>query len=220
MDNSQQRRGIRITVAVVLCFVLVFAGLFAFRLHRANDSVSLDALKQDGVFVYEKPRIIPEFTLVDKQGGDFTLQQLQGGWSLLFFGFTFCPDVCPTTLVEMDLIKKALKGSSLENVGVVLVSVDPARDTPEQLSQYLDFFNPEFQGVTGEFTDLFRFATQLNAAFRKVPGGGDKYLVDHSANIVMINPRGHYQGFIKPPFDSEKVASQLLQVEKYYQQIQ
>ena len=88
---------------------------------------------------------------------------------------------------------------------VVMVSVDPARDTVEQLAQYVPFFNPTFIGVTGEFLDIHRFATALNTPFRKVAGSGDDYQVDHSANVVLINPKGDYHGFFKAPLDREKM---------------
>jgi protein SCO1/2 len=86
-----------------------------------------------------------------------------------------------------------------------MVSVDPARDTVQQLASYVPYFNPEFTGVTGEFLDVHRFATALNTPFRRVPGQGDSYQVDHSANVVLINPRGDYHGFFKAPLDMTKM---------------
>ena len=82
-----------------------------------------------------------------------------------------------------------------------MVSVDPARDTVEQLAAYVPYFNEDFTGVTGEFLDLHRFATALNTPFRKVAGAADEYGVDHSSNVVLINPRGDYHGFFKAPLD-------------------
>jgi protein SCO1/2 len=86
-----------------------------------------------------------------------------------------------------------------------MVTVDPARDTVEQLAGYVPYFNSEFTGVTGEFLDIHRFATGLNTPFRKVPGQGENYQVDHSANVVLINPRGDYHGFFKAPLDLAKM---------------
>ena len=98
-----------------------------------------------------------------------------------------------------------LAGTEAEDTQVVLVSVDPARDTVEQLAGYVPYFNPDFIGVTGEFLDIHRFATALNTPFRKVPGQDENYLVDHSANVVLINPRGDYHGFFKAPLDLAKM---------------
>ena len=115
----------------------------------------------------------------------------------MFFGFTFCPDVCPTTMLKMAETKKLLKDSPyLQDTQIIMVTADPARDTVEQLKGYVEHFDPEFIGVTGEFMPLYNFATKLNSAFTKVPGGGENYLVDHTANLILINDRGHYQGFI------------------------
>ena len=86
-----------------------------------------------------------------------------------------------------------------------MVSVDPARDTVEQLAAYVPYFNPGFIGVTGEFLDIHRFATALNTPFRKAAGQDENYLVDHSANVVLINPRGDYHGFFKAPLDLAKM---------------
>ena len=98
-----------------------------------------------------------------------------------------------------------LEGTEAEDTKVVMISVDPARDTVEQLARYVPYFNADFSGVTGEFLDLFRFASALNTPFRKVPGQGEDYQVDHSANVVLINPRGHYHGFFKAPLDLAKM---------------
>ena len=86
-----------------------------------------------------------------------------------------------------------------------MASVDPARDTPEKLFDYMQFFNPDFIGVTGEFLDLHRFATELNSPFSKVPGGGEDYQVQHGANIAIINPNGHYVGFFRSPLELSKM---------------
>ena len=123
----------------------------------------------------------------------------------LFFGFTYCPDVCPTTMAFLDNFVAGLDEDERLDTQVVMVSVDPARDTVEQLAQYVPFFNPTFIGVTGELLDIHRFATALNTPFRKVAGSGDDYQVDHSANVVLINPKGDYHGFFKAPLDREKM---------------
>ena len=98
-----------------------------------------------------------------------------------------------------------LEGTEAEDTQVVLVTVDPARDSVEQLAGYVPYFNADFIGVTGEFLDIHRFATALNTPFRKVPGQDENYLVDHSANVVLINPRGDYHGFFKAPLDLAKM---------------
>ncbi|MGI9294911.1 MAG: SCO family protein, partial [Pseudomonadales bacterium] len=122
-----------------------------------------------------------------------------------------------TTLATLRSFKQALAPELLQDTQVVFVSVDPARDTHTQLAQYVEYFDPDFIGVSGEFLELQRFTQQLNTAFNKVPGGGENYLVDHSANIVLINPRGDYQGFIKPPFDLVRLTHAYEQLRLNYQ---
>jgi protein SCO1/2 len=105
----------------------------------------------------------------------------------------------------LDGFIKELEGTEVADTQVVMVSVDPARDTVAQLERYVPYFNPEFIGVTGEFLAIHRFATALNTPFRKVPGQDENYQVDHSANVVLINPRGDYHAFFKAPLDLAKM---------------
>ena len=145
------------------------------------------------------------FSLIDHTGQRVTEADFKGDPTLVFFGFTYCPDICPTTMAFLDRFVAELEGTEVEDTQVVMVSVDPARDTVEQLAQYVPFFNEDFIGVTGEFLDIHRFATALNTPFRKVPGQDENYLVDHSANVILINPRGDYHGFFKAPLDQAKM---------------
>jgi protein SCO1/2 len=205
MSASSQRRGVRLTVMVVLAFILVVVGSFVYRINQPR-LLSRSELQLNGLILLETPRDIGDFALTSHRGEPFTPTSLQGHWSLVFFGFTHCPDICPTTMAFLDRFIAELNGTeAAKATQVIMVSVDPARDTVEQLAGYVPFFNPEFTGVTGEFLDLFRFATRLNAPFRKVPGQGEDYQVDHSANVVLINPRGHYHGFFRAPLDLAKM---------------
>lgn len=157
-------------------------------------------LLNNGAVEFSKPRIIAPFELIDQSGAPFTLQQLEGKWSLIFFGFTSCPDICPTTLATLSKWYNTLDSEIHENTQVVMISADPARDTPEQLQQYMAHFHDDFIGVTGELRDIRILADQLNVAFNRVSADED-YTVDHSGHIVLINPYGHYHGIFKPPFE-------------------
>ena len=203
--QPEQKRGIYITVAVVVILVSLFVGFFFFCLSKTK-ILSNSELKTNGTFLFDNPRSFKEFSLVDYNNQPFTPENLQGKWSLIFFGFTYCPDVCPTTLVLLNRFYQGqLEGDYAEDLQIVLVSVDPARDTPEKLYDYVRFFNQDFVGVTGEFLDLHRFATQLNIPFSKAPGGGENYTIEHSGNIAIINPKGHYMGFFRSPPDLSKL---------------
>ena len=198
-SNSQQKRGILYTVAFVVALMALFLGLF---LHKMLSPriLSDQELAANGAVAFAKPRVIQPFHLLDETGKPFTVEHLKGHWTLMFFGFASCPDICPTTLATLSRLTKTLEPDILANTQVVMVTVDPARDTPEVLEPYIHFFNEDFNALTGEFLEIKRLADNLNVAFNKVVQG-DSYSVDHSANIVLINPYGHYAGFLRPPFE-------------------
>ena len=196
-------RGIRNTLIGVLAFISLVLGL-TFARYTFKPGPSEEQLSEWGYYQFESPRVISDFKLVDEQEAPAGIEQLKGQWSLLFFGFTFCPDICPTTLSVMN---KAV--SELEiKPQVVLVSVDPERDDPKTMARYVRAFNPEFRGFTGEFDEIVNLATQVNVAFGKVPGNEPgTYLVDHSASIVVVDPEGRYAGFIKAPHSAGNLRS-------------
>lgn len=208
--DAQQRRNILRTIWILLAFIAVVIGLF---LHKflSPRVLSPQELALNGAVVFDKPRIIPPFELVDQKGAPFTLERLQGKWSLVFFGFTTCPDICPTTLATLSQWYKTLDKDIQAETQVIMVTVDPARDTPEKLSTYMQHFDKDFIGVTGEFLAIKTLTDQLNVAFNKVTLETD-YTVDHSAHLVLLNPYGHYHGIFKPPF-------QLGQLKTTYQSI-
>ncbi len=203
-SKKRQSRGIKITVIALAVFITVIVAGFVHRVSLPRVLTSTE-MQINGLYVLETPRNFGEVNLVDHHGEAFTNERLKGKWTLIFFGFTYCPDVCPTTMSFLNELMGQLEGTEVEDTEVVMVSVDPARDTVEQLAGYVPYFNPRFTGVTGDFLDIHRFATALNTPFRKVAGQGEDYQVDHSANVVLINPRGDYHGFFKAPLDMAKM---------------
>ena len=156
-------------------------------------------------FIWPPPPPLESFTLTDTDGRTFDQTRFSDRWTLVFFGYTHCPDICPTTMAELAELKSQLAGTEASDARVVMVSVDPARDTPDRLAQYVPYFHPDFIGVTGEFADILSVAQRLNAPFRKVsePDGG--YQMEHSANVMLMNPRGDYHGFFRAPLDIPKM---------------
>jgi len=155
-------------------------------------------------------KALPTFSLQDDQGQPFGPASLKGKWSLLFFGYTHCPDVCPTTLGTLknawDLLGKSAAG--VEDIAVVFVSVDPERDSIEHLKEYVDYFEPAFTGVTGKEDQLITFSRALGAIYMKSKGDGDnEYLVDHTAAIFVIDPQGRYSALLSAPHDASKIAA-------------
>jgi protein SCO1/2 len=196
---NSTRRKIYLTAAGLVAFSLLSVGMFVSKLTSPR-LMSQQDLQLNGAYMFDKPRIIKPFDLVDDAGEPFTLEGLQDKWSLLFFGYTYCPDICPTTMADLKKFKGMLADTPwAADTQIILVSVDPARDTPAQLAEYVHYFDPQFRGVTGEFMALQKFASNLNAAFAKtLSKDGESYLVDHTPNIALVNPYGHYHGFFKP----------------------
>ncbi len=168
-----------------------------------------------------EPRPIGAVSLVDQDGRPFDTAAFRGHWSLLFFGYTHCPDVCPTTLADLANTQKRL--AALPHRGgqprVVFVSVDPERDRGEPLGRFVRYFDKDFIGVTGTPEALAEFTRRLGVVYRKVPGpgDGDGYLVDHSAAVLLIDPRARLHAVMTPPHDPEAMAGDLAQILSYYE---
>lgn len=146
---------------------------------------------------------------MDQEGQPFTPANLQGHWTLLFAGFTHCPDVCPTTLGLMKALGQRLQPAP----AMVFLSVDPERDTPERLRQYVAYFGPDIEGVTGPHEQLERLAASLGIAYVKAPGArGEDYTVDHSAALVLLDPQGRVAGYFTPPHKADTLAADLARV--------
>ena len=183
-------------------------GLFVNRIFQPR-VLSTKELVNNGAIMFSVPREISAFELIDQNQQPFTNAQLLGKWTLVFFGFTQCPDICPATLAVFNALSKQLSdGEFIDDTQFLFVSLDPARDTPDKIKPYLNYFNQDFIGVTGEFLTIHRFSKELNVAFQKVVTDAESgdYTIDHGGNIALLNPAGHYFGFFKPPIELDKLA--------------
>jgi protein SCO1/2 len=177
----------------------------------------LPASRQPGMAVLTllpEPRVIDDFQLLDHNGRPFTLQHLRGQWSLLFFGFTNCPDVCPSALYDLNLVSAQLAprhANAAPLHRVVFISVDPERDTPEVLSRYVAHFNPEFTGVSGAQEQLAALSAQLGIAYQvEAHGpGAERYGVVHSSSVILTDPGGRLRGVFTAPLDPAAMAREL-----------
>lgn len=194
----QQKNRIRMTIAILIALILLVVYGFSWRMNQPV-IMSKEQLQINGAIVLDKPRIFSDFELVDHRGEVFNLDRMKGIWTIVFFGFTHCPDICPTTLAMLNETYSKLKPSEKELLQVVMISLDPERDTVEKLAEYVPYFNPEFTGVTGNKHLIRRLTAELNVAYNQVPLSGDDYTVDHSTQLILVNPMGHYHGFFKAP---------------------
>ena len=172
------------TVIAALVAGLVFGGMI-----RDDGAGRVDSGSGSGLERYE---FGGEFELVDQSGDRMRLSDLAGNAVMMFFGYTFCPDVCPATLARMREVKTALSEEDAARFTGVFISVDPARDTPKRLGRYVEFFDPAFLGLTGSEDELEDVARRYGAQFM-IPEGqpADGYLVNHSSIGYLIDPTGH-----------------------------
>lgn len=176
-------------------------------------------LKNLSAVMMPKPIPVQPFELTDFNGKRFDAGRLKGHWSFVFFGYTHCPDVCPTTLSELARVFNRLADDPAlqQNTEFVFVSVDPKRDTPEQLKTFVHYFNPGFLAATGDDEQLTRFAKQLFVVYqRDDANGGDDYDVAHSANISLIDPDGNFVAAFKGVHDPKRIAADFKQIVKYW----
>ncbi|MCV6604787.1 MAG: SCO family protein, partial [Porticoccaceae bacterium] len=163
-DTATKRRdNIRLTVIGVLLFALAGVGLFYNKISTPR-VLSEKELRNNGAIVFEKPRIFGDVALTDHNGEPFDNERLKGKWSILLFGFTFCPDICPTALAQLNKMVEPLSEEERADLQIVMVSVDPERDTEAVLKQYVPYFNESFTGVTGNPHFIRKLAAELNVA--------------------------------------------------------
>ena len=159
-------------------------------------------------FVYPEPKAISPFSLSTQDGRPFDLESLRGKWSFVYFGYTYCPDVCPTTLAELARARKLLEEAGADAATqYVFVSVDPQRDTPQRLAQYVAFFDRTFVGATGSDDALTGLTRQIGVAYA-FPGGkkGDRYAVDHSSIVALFDPDARLHAVFTPPQEAQGIA--------------
>jgi len=162
------------------------------------------------ILLPEDFKLVPEFTLLDKDGTSVDANFLKGQWSMLFFGFTHCPDVCPATLsTAANAIKKIqAHDESIPLPKVIFVSVDPKRDTPETLKNYVEYFNTDFNALTGTLNQMYELVTPLNVIVNYTVDEDDpeQYSVDHTASIMLIDPDLRLRAKFNAPHKATEIA--------------
>ncbi|QQZ42232.1 SCO family protein [Pseudomonas sp. SK3(2021)] len=198
------------TVFILVALVALVLGLTVNKVLTGKNQGDPTALIDAGIILLPQSRNLPDVKMTDQEGQPVLLNELKGKWSLLFFGYTFCPDICPTTLAQLRQIKSELPKEAVDNLQVVLVSVDPNRDTPQQLKQYLGYFDKDFKGLTAtSVADVQKLANAVSIPFIPADTSKPNYTVDHSGNLAVIGPDGTQRGFIRAPLNNQKLVAQL-----------
>ena len=183
----------KVIILIVFIIAALVTSLFLF--HLRNEQKPL--LSNDNVTLFNVARHLKDFDLQDGSGKPFTQRELRDHWTLLFFGFTHCNSVCPTTLDMLARAYKELK-PLYPNLQVVLVSVDPERDNMQSLAAYTKQYHDDFIGITGKQQALRKLQSQLGIYAEKETRADDKsYQVQHSSSILLLNPHGQWTGSIR-----------------------
>jgi protein SCO1/2 len=196
---------LRTLLVVAACLVAALAGALIARAWLAGREAPPVT---EAAAVYGAPRPLPAFELVAQDGSRFDRTRLAGHYTLVFFGFTNCPDLCPTTLAELARAAQLLEDlPAARRPAVVMVSVDPGRDTPAVLGRYVAHFDPRFLGVTGADAALATLAQALGAAYQKGVEVDGSYAVDHTAAVFLIDPEARLAAVFPAPHVARTIAS-------------
>ncbi|RZA19164.1 MAG: SCO family protein [Lysobacteraceae bacterium] len=201
----------RAVLLLVIAALAAGLGLWASQRHFAPPAVARPALAS--ITLLPTPRVLPGFSLQQSDGTPLTGDELKGHWTLVFLGFTHCPDVCPTTLAQLAGVQnqwQALPAATRPRV--LFVSADPERDSPELTGNYARGFHADTLAATAPIPQLETFTRSLSLVFMKSPGPSgraDDYSVDHSAGFVLLDPQARMAGVVQPPFDVRAIAADI-----------
>ena len=218
LKNMSTRIARHIVIVVVVLVTLGGTGWLVWRAGTPVLNVQLP-----GVRTYEPPVPMPKFTLRNIHGKPFTKDQLMDQWTYLFFGYTHCPDVCPTTLATLAQTMKILPAAAQQRLQVVFVTVDPDRDFPATVAQYISHFDPRFQGIAGHTQDqLNQLTGPLNISYEyedNVDETGQRiegYQVHHMASVMLIDPGGRLVADAAPPHSADSLAQLIIAARTTY----
>lgn len=195
----------RVAIAMI---IMVTLGFVAQRLSKSGPAQT----ELQGITVIDPPLALAPFSLTDDRGAPFDRERLRGRWTFLFFGYAHCADVCPTAMTVLKQLKP-LAGGADAGVQYVLVSVDPERDTPAKLGEYVRYFDPQFVGATGSHADLAKLTKPMGVHYARSGAGAD-YQVNHSSAIFLVDPQARLRGLLPQPHVPQLMAIAFAGVKK------
>lgn len=208
----QHQRGIysKSILYIILAAFAAGFGLWAAQ-NLFNKPHRESATTMQTVRMFPQIRAIPDFALQSADGKLINKATLSKHWTVVFLGFTHCPDICPTTLADLSKVQKIWETLPSETrPRVLFISVDPERDTPKAIAEYAAFFHKDTLTATAQELALTEFVQSLALVYAKMPLENGDYTMDHSATIVVLNPQGNEVGIIRPPFMPQKIAADLI----------
>jgi len=187
---------------IIMSFIVILTSTFFFAeyLSRQNTPKNIS-------------QIINNINLVDHTGSKFVAKTLENQPSLIFFGFTHCPEICPTTLSQLSEITERLK--SIMTTNIIFITVDPQRDTQEHLKDYMSNFNENVIGITGEIMDIKKIADNWGVFFERISSSKDDYTFNHTATVFMLDKKGDYKGTISWGESESSIIQKIVNLSKY-----
>lgn len=204
-------------ILMVVSTIIIGAWLVRFlTAHEPHDDIPPD-LKSA---LLSKPQPLVSFSLTDQHGRPFGLDRLKDKWTFMFFGYTRCPDICPTTMTVMNNIATILERDPRKiESQFVFVSMDPERDKPENLGSYVNYYRPGFIGITGTQTQLDVLGHQLGIEARRIKGDtSSNYLLSHTSSIMLIDPEARWHAIFSPPHERANIIERFYVSRYLYQQ--
>jgi len=205
---SVKKKGVTLTVVCLLAIVGLMSGLYVSS--QLNAKRSIDVTEFHGTYL-EKPRAVNQFSLTGTDQKPFDNQSLQGQWTMVFFGFTNCGYLCPTTMAEFGKMYRILEEKGVKNLPhMVMISIDPDRDTIEKLSHYVSAFHPNFYGARGDEELIKSMTREMGIAYAKVVSKEgtepQNYDIQHSGAVMLFNPQGELNAFFTTPHHADLLA--------------
>ncbi len=237
MSSTKPRKFMPFLIAGLCLFVGIGAGIVTSRpsangsadgsnnaalsAQQAAEAKQLEAMQEQLLSTLVFPsdyKQVPEFSLLNVNAEPIDQSLFSDRWSIVFFGFTHCPDVCPITLSVMQDVVTQLKGKDVPQPQTVFVTVDPNRDTPDVLKNYIGYFNEEFVGVTGELNGIHQLTRALGivAAYTAREDNPKEYDVDHTASMLLIDPQGRLRGKLTAPHTADTIVTDYITIMKTF----
>jgi protein SCO1/2 len=198
------------TLAFILGIIVIGAGIGVYTSGNRHTVQSPEMIEG---LLWPNPKQLAEFTIVDHRGEEFGLNNLQGKWTLLFFGYSYCPDVCPLTLTVLNQFYNDQQDGDIQ---VLFVTVDPERDTTARLAEYIGYFNKEFIGLGGTIEQIRSLATQIGIAYlHGVPADDGNYMVDHTSAIFLLDPKARLVSIISAPHNPAAIQTRFNNIKNF-----
>jgi len=204
------------TIALIVVAVVAIGAGWLFGQHQRSSALPPELSVGT---LFPEPRVIAPFTLTDQDGNAVNLDRLRDHWTFVYLGYTFCPDVCPVTLASLGQVDKRLADQKRQSpVQYLFVSVDPERDTPARLKEYVTYFGPDFLGATGDPQSLEQFASSIGQVF-KVPDNrkDPNYLVDHSSVVALFDPGARLHAVFSSPHVAGEIESSFRSIVEFFE---